>query len=113
LEILEEKLGNMLGTKEVAKYLGIDRRTVIKYHQKLGGVRLGRRYMFSEKEVINAIQTCKEVGGPGEDRRKKGSSKNISKGKRRESVGGGNRKAVKDENAGDDSKYGLLTFLGK
>ncbi len=53
---LEEELGKALRPKEVAKYLGLDEKTVRLYYQKLGGMRLGRRYVFFERRIIDAVQ---------------------------------------------------------
>jgi hypothetical protein len=56
--------GKRLSTQQVAAYLGLDQKTIRKYHQELGGIRLGRRYVFFEKEIINAIQKRTELGSP-------------------------------------------------
>ncbi len=65
MKLLEEKLGKALRTKDIAKYLGVDEKTVREYYQLLGGIRLGRRYIFFEKEVINAIQKRAQMGWSG------------------------------------------------
>ncbi|VTR71531.1 conserved hypothetical protein [Desulfosarcina cetonica] len=48
----------------LAQYLGLDVKTVRKYHQRLGGIRLGRRFVFFEKELINAVSERKEMDRP-------------------------------------------------
>jgi len=58
---IEEELGKVLSTKELSEILGADEKTIRKYYQRLGGIRIGRHYKFFEKEVINAIQTWNEV----------------------------------------------------
>ena len=58
---IEEELGRVLSTKELSEILGADEKTIRKYYQRLGGIRIGRHYKFFEKEVINAIQTWNEI----------------------------------------------------
>lgn len=56
MSFIEQELGNRLNAKEVASYLGVDKRLVIKHYRELGGVRLGeRRYIFFEKRLVNAV----------------------------------------------------------
>jgi hypothetical protein len=69
LEILEQNLGKPLRSKDVAKYLGLDIKTVRKYYRDLGGIRLGRHFVFFEKEIVNAISTRKEMDSPSEEGR--------------------------------------------
>jgi hypothetical protein len=66
---LEKQLGQALSAEEVAQYLGLDVKTVRKYHQRLGGIRLGRRFVFFEKEIINAVSKREEMDCPSEERR--------------------------------------------
>jgi hypothetical protein len=58
---MNEKLGRSMTAKQVAAYLKIDVKTARKYYRELGGIRIGRRYLFFEEEVYNAIQTWNEV----------------------------------------------------
>jgi hypothetical protein len=58
---MNEKLGRSMSAKQVAAYLKIDVKTARKYYRELGGIRIGRRYLFFEEEVYNAIQTWKEI----------------------------------------------------
>ena len=58
---MNEKLGRSMSAKQVAAYLKIDVKTARKYYRELGGIRIGRRYLFFEEEVYNAIQTWNEV----------------------------------------------------
>lgn len=58
---MNEKLGQSMSAKQVAAYLKIDVKTARKYYRELGGIRIGRRYLFFEEEVYNAIQTWNEV----------------------------------------------------
>jgi hypothetical protein len=69
VKCLEKELGKALSAKEVAQYLDLDVKTVIKYHQQLGGIRLGRHYRFFEKEIINAIQKRTEMDCPSKEGR--------------------------------------------
>lgn len=66
---LEQGLGKALRAKEVAQYLDVNVKTVIKYYRELGGIRLGRHYRFFEKEVYYAIQKRTEVDSPSEERK--------------------------------------------
>ena len=61
LEILEMNLGKALNAQQVAKYLGFDVKTVRKFHRTFGGIRVGSRYIFFEKEICNAVQKGKEL----------------------------------------------------
>ena len=90
--MLEKELGKKLGTKEVAQYLGLDEKTVRSYYQELGGMRLGRRYVFFEKEVINAIQKKTKMESPSAERRET-DRENIQH--EEGSQGGGSRDAEK------------------
>lgn len=57
MDFVKAELGKKLSIKEVSEFLGIDARTVRKYYHELGGIKLGdRRFIFFEKEIINAIQ---------------------------------------------------------
>jgi hypothetical protein len=57
---LEKTLGKAIRPKELADYLGLDKRTVIKYASRWGGVEVTPGiWRFFEKrilEVINAVQ---------------------------------------------------------
>jgi hypothetical protein len=67
---MNEKLGQPMTAKQVAAYLKIDVKTARKYYRELGGIRIGRRYLFFEEEVYNAIQTWNEVCRTDEEERK-------------------------------------------
>ena len=113
MEFLNENLGKMLGAKEVAEYLGFDIKTVRKLYKELGGVQLGRRYVFFERRIIDAVQKRTEMGGSGEDRRKESSSEDVYKKKGRESVGGASSKRICRRPSRDAGKYDLSSGLGK
>jgi hypothetical protein len=59
--VLKEELGQALGSKELSSYIGLDEATVRKYYMSLGGIRIGTKYLFFEKEVLNAIQKRTKV----------------------------------------------------
>ncbi len=67
MKIIQENLGQSLSAKAVAEYLGLDVKTVRKYYRELGGIRLGSRILFFEKEFINAIQTRSKLDCPGSE----------------------------------------------
>lgn len=69
MNLLQENLGNVMSTQDVALYLGIDVKTVRKHYSQLGGIRLGRSYRFFERRMIDAIQDEKwPIQGSGEAR---------------------------------------------
>ena len=65
MDQIKNQLGQVLSAKAVAKYLDLDVKTVRKYYRELGGIRLGSRIVFFEKEFINAIQTRIKLDRPG------------------------------------------------
>lgn len=103
---LDEKLGKTISTRELASYMRLDEKTIRQYYHELGGIRLGRRILFFEKEVINAVQTRSKMGSPSESKWKE-EGKDLP-----EQEGGGRmgkRKPVKSRRnlAGEDS-HGVL-----
>jgi len=64
INILEQELGKALRTKDVAQFTGLDEKTVRKYYQELGGMRLGRRYVFFERRLIDAISNRTKMESP-------------------------------------------------
>jgi hypothetical protein len=69
MENLDNKLGRALNAKDLSAYLGLDPKTIRKYYRELGGIRLGSRIVFFEKEFINAIQTRIKLDRPGAEER--------------------------------------------
>ena len=65
--MLEEHLGKALRCQDIADYLGVDEKTVRQYYKELGGIRLGRLYVFFEKEVVHAIQEWTQMGCPSSE----------------------------------------------
>ncbi len=64
MRLLEQELGKRLTVNDVAKFLGIDKKTVRENYNKLGGMRLGRLYLFFERSVIDALQKETEMDSP-------------------------------------------------
>lgn len=71
MQQIEENLGKALSAKDVAAYLNLDETTVRNYYQELGGIRLGRRYRFFERRIIDAIQSRNQMESPSESEREK------------------------------------------
>jgi hypothetical protein len=67
MPVLENELGRRMSAEEVANYLGLDEKTVRQYHRELGGMRLGRLFLFFERSVLNALQKRTEMGSPSEE----------------------------------------------
>lgn len=56
MNTLTDTLGKRLTAQEVAEYLGVDAETVRRYYNSLGGIRLGRLFLFFENLIIHAIK---------------------------------------------------------
>jgi hypothetical protein len=69
MDQINNQLGQVLNAKQIAEYTGLDVKTIRKYYRELGGIRLGSRIVFFEKEFINAIQKRKELDCPGAEGR--------------------------------------------
>ena len=65
MDQIKINLGQALSAKQIADYTGLDVKTIRKYYRELGGIRLGSRIVFFEKEFINAIQKRTELDRPG------------------------------------------------
>ena len=65
MQQLQDQLGQALSATDIAGYTGLDVKTVRKYYRDLGGIRVGSRILFFEKEFINAVQKRNEVVCPG------------------------------------------------
>lgn len=64
---MEEELGKKLTVQELAEFLGVNEKTVRKHSQELGGIRLGRKFIFFERKVIDALSNEKwEMESPSE-----------------------------------------------
>jgi hypothetical protein len=66
---LKDHLGRALTANDIAEYTGLDVKTVRKYYRDLGGIRVGSRILFFEKEFINAVQKRNEVVCPSPEGR--------------------------------------------
>lgn len=106
MQQIEKDLGRALSVKDVADYLNLDETTVRHYYHELGGIRLGRRYRFFERRIINAIQNRNQMEGPSETER----------GKERETIQnekGGDGMGTRDEKKNrkrlfDGDRHGLF-----
>ena len=106
MSLIEEELGRVLLTKELSEILGADEKTIRKYYQRLGGIRIGRHYKFFEKEVINAIQTRNELCWTSKEEHKS-ARESIQEERGCEELGSRNANAVRRGLAQKD-KHGLL-----
>lgn len=86
MEQLKKQLGQPLKTKDVALFLGLDVKTIRQYYLELGGIRLGRHFLFFEREVINAIQKKRQVGRSSKKKRQE-KGENVSDKKRSNQLG--------------------------
>jgi hypothetical protein len=68
MDQIKINLGQALSAKQIAEYTGLDVKTVRKYYRTLGGIRVGARILFFEKEFIDAIQTQSQVVCTGPER---------------------------------------------
>lgn len=50
------ELGRRLTTREVAKRLGLNVKTVTKHFEEVGGMRLGRNLMFFENRIFQHLK---------------------------------------------------------
>ena len=64
MKLIDDQLGQVLRPNDISDYTGLDVKTVRKYYRELGGIRLGSRILFFEKELINAIQTRNKLDCP-------------------------------------------------
>jgi len=64
----DNELGKRMTVKEVAELLNVDVKTVRANYYKLGGMRLGRQYVFFERRLNNAIQEGTEMDCPSSER---------------------------------------------
>ena len=69
MKIIQNELGQVLSAKQIADYTSLDVKTIRKYYRELGGIRLGSRIVFFEKEFVNAIQKRSKLDCPGAEGR--------------------------------------------
>ena len=86
-------LGRSLTDHEVARYLGVDVRLVRKYFARLGGMRLGRKFVFFERSFSDAVQRQVRLGGSGEGHGPEAQTP-LQDQKRGFAVGGGGAKSL-------------------
>ena len=68
MDQINKQLGQVLNTKQIADYTGLDVKTIRKYYRELGGIRVGSRILFFEKEFIDAIQTRIKLDRPDSEK---------------------------------------------
>jgi len=67
-------LGKPLTAREVATFLNLHYKTVLKEYSRLGGIRIGRKIFFFESRLTNALaEAGQTVDRPGEAGGQKGS----------------------------------------
>ncbi|WP_299981451.1 hypothetical protein [Desulfobacula sp.] len=103
--MLENELGKSLTPKYVAKYLGVNVKLIRQNYKKLGGMRLGHRFIFFEKGVENAICKEWEMESPSEEVRKE-ERKNVQDKER--STGMGKQNASVRKRMGRKDEHNLL-----
>ena len=106
MNLIEKELGRVLSAKELSEFLEADEKTIRKYYQRLGGIRIGRHYKFFEKEVINAIQTRNKLYWTTKEEQKK-DRESIQEERGCEELGSQDAAAVRRRMAQKD-KHGLL-----
>ena len=86
MRLLNDELGPRLSVEDVAGYLGLDEKTVRQYYRELGGMRLGRLFLFFERSILNAIQKRTEMECPSAEGREE-TGKEISDSEGSEGLG--------------------------
>lgn len=65
---MEKILGRRVTPEDLAGYLGVNVKTVRQHYQRLGGLRLGKRYIFFERKILDAISNEEwKMESPGEE----------------------------------------------
>jgi len=105
---LEEQLGRVLRPQELAEFLNVDEKTVPQYYRELGGMRLGRLYVFFEKEVVHAIQKRSQMGGRSEEEREEKTG-NLQDQDRGPGLGNGMEKKASRRLGGIRDDHGILS----
>ena len=106
--MLEHELGNKLQPKDVAQYTGLHVKTVRKYYRELGGMRLGRLYIFYERRVIDAISNRTKMEGPSAERQEQ-EGQNIQHQKGGISVGSQDEAKARRRVGREEDPFNLLT----
>jgi len=108
---MEKILGKKITPEELAEYLGVNVKTVRQHYQKFGGLRLGKRYIFFERSILNAISTEEwKMESPGEEDIWESATeegKNLEYQKSCDSMGGRNERRRPRNLAGED-RHNLL-----
>jgi hypothetical protein len=57
MDKIRSDLGQALTATDIAEYTGLDVKTIRKYYRDLGGIRVGSRVLFFEKEFTKSGRT--------------------------------------------------------
>ncbi len=112
---MTDSLGKRLSAQDVAEYLRINVNTVRKYREQLGGIKVGRRILFFENLIVDAIKeksyavqkTGKEQDGMGSrcDAQRKEVLQDIPHQSRSDCMGIGNKNKTRRKL---DDPFGLI-----
>lgn len=102
---MEKELGKSITSGEVADFLGVNVKTVRQHYKKLGGIRLGRRYIFFEKGIVNALSKEWEMESPSE---KEWQEEREDVQHEERSTGMGKQNASVRRRMGREDRHGLL-----
>ena len=110
---LVELFGEAFSLEEMAEYLGVDKKWLREHYSDLGGIRLGRKFLFFEKRIereINNANFYKEEGQMAglckEERTKK--TEDVSDTRTGIRLGGKREKAPTKKELLRRDKHGLL-----
>ena len=107
MNLLDEHLGKALSAEEVADYIGCDVKTVRKHYEELGGMRLGRHYLFFERNIINAVSKRTKMDRPSAEERPEAGEGLLDE--ERGSVVGSQDEAKARRRMERDDRHGLFT----
>lgn len=102
---MKKELGKRIASEDLAIFLDVNVKTVRQYYKELGGIRLGSRYIFFEKGVVNAISKKWKMESPSEEGRQE-ERKDIQH--EEGSTGVGKPNASVGKRMGGDDSHGLL-----
>ena len=107
MNLLKESLGKEVSVRELSQTLGLNKKTIRSHYDELGGVKIGRRFKFYEKEVLRAIQKRKKDLRTSKKERSE-ERESVSDSQRSESMGSRDEKVIRRRVERDD-KHGLLS----
>ena len=109
MELIEQHLGRVLKTKQVAELLKLSEKTVRDHYLDFGGIKIGRHYRFFERSIIDAIQkqTEEQVYSSvqaGKDQERESLQHN----ERGQGMGSRNEKNARQSLGRDEDRHNLL-----